>query len=659
MEIKQKVINTMRALGLNQVVTANSGHTGIVLGGAPLMYAVFASANFVASDTQWANRDRIVLSAGHGSALLYSAMHLFGFLSMEDLQNFRCFGSKTPGHPEISTAGVDVSTGALGQGFANAVGLAMAEKMLQKYNKPKYKIYDHYTYAIVGDGDLMEGISYESASFASKNRLNKLIVLYDSNRISLDGETNITSVENARERFEACGWNVLEVKDGNNVDEILNCINDAKNSDKPNIIICHTILGFSSPFANTNKCHGNPFDIVSMNETIKNLGLKSEPFNVDKEVYEYCAELCASKLVKYNEWKKLRSRYAVKYPSLSRALYPDTKKAVSKLDGLKFKETVSTREASHYALQTVAGNLPALVGGSADLSKSTLAFIKNSDYFTENTPDGRNIAYGVREHAMGAISNGIALHGEFLPFASTFLVFSDYMKYSIRMASLMSLRELFIFTHDSIAVGEDGATHQPVEQIEALRLIPNLNVFRPCDATETIAGYKLALESNKPTVLVLSRQKLPLIKGSDKNLALLGGYVISQESNKKELHGIIIASGSEVELAIKAKEIMENDGLSIRVVSMPERELFFKQDKKYIEKVLPSKMKCRLVIEAGATAGWYRVVGDDGVVLGVDGFGASGKPTDIFNKFGLTLPNIVRTMDALIKKTKTIIDSII
>lgn len=657
MEIRQKVINTMRALGLNQVVTASSGHTGIVLGAAPLMYSIFASANFNPEDSSWANRDRIVLSAGHGSALLYSALHLFGFLSMEDLQNFRQFGSKTPGHPEITTAGVDVSTGALGQGFANAVGLAFAEKMLEKYNKPKFEIYNHYTYVLVGDGDLMEGISYESASFATKNNLNKLIVLYDSNRISLDGETNITSTENTRERFLACGWNVWEVEDGNDVDAILNCINEAKKSDKPNIIICNTIIGFSSPFANTNKVHSNPFDIVTMNETIKSLGLSAEPFSVEDEVYSHCKALLAQKLTVYNEWKKMRARFGLRYSTS--ALEINTKKAVSKLENVKFKESISTREASHKALQVVAENLPALVGGSADLSKSTLAFIENSDYFSDKTPNGRNIAFGVREHAMGAISNGIALHGELLPFCSTFTVFSDYMRYAIRMSAIMSLREIFVFTHDSIAVGEDGTTHQPIEQIESLRLIPNLNVFRPCDANETIAGFKLALISDCPTALILSRQKLPLLNGSNSIEAMKGGYIISPEQNRNELHGIIIATGSEVELAVQAKEIMEKDGLSIRVVSMPDRELFFKQDIKYINKVLPSKMKCRLVVEAGVTAGWYRVAGDDGVVLGIDEFGASGKPKDLYNKFGLTLPNIVKTMDALIKKTQTIVDSVI
>ena len=661
--IEQKIINTMRKLGLNEVVTANSGHTGIILDAAPIVYAIFKSANFTPLVPDWANRDRIVLSAGHGSALLYAALHLFGFLDIEDLKNFRQFGSRTPGHPEISTAGVDASTGALGQGIANAVGLALAEKMLTRYNKPRFNIYDHYTYCLVGDGDLMEGISYESASFAGRYGLNKLIVLYDSNRISLDGRTSMTSNDDIKLRFESCNWNVQIVADGNDCDSILSAIEQAKQSNKPNIIICNTTIGFGSPFADSEKCHSNPFDVATMNETVKKMGLDTEPFKVDEDVYRYCQNLLLPlKNKAYNDWKKLRTRYAIKFPSLSKELSIDTKKAINKLSSLHFDEALSTRDAGFEILQVVAKNLPNIVGGCADLSKSTKAIIKGSPFFDsekDSEKTGRNIAYGVREHAMGAITNGLALHGEWLPFCSTFLVFSDYMRYAIRMAAIMKLQEIYVFTHDSIAVGEDGTTHQPVEQIESLRLIPNLNVFRPCDANETVAGYALALASKSPTALILSRQKLPILKGTDTEKAQFGGYVISPERNKKELHGIIIATGSEVELAVEAQKIMEKDGLSIRVVSMPERNLFLRQDKKYIEKVLPSKMKCRLVIEAGTTAGWYKIAGDSGCVLGVDTFGESGKPKELYAKFGLTLPNIVAIMDKLIKENQTIIDSVI
>ncbi len=660
MDIENKVINTLRKLGLNEVVTANSGHTGIVLSASPIMYAVFRCANFNPADTKWPNRDRIVLSAGHGSALLYAAMHLFGFLTMDDLKNFRKFGSKTPGHPEIKTAGVEASTGALGQGLANAVGMALAEKMLQKYNKPKFNIFDHYTYAIVGDGDLMEGISYESASFAGKYELNKLIVLYDSNRTSLDGKTDISTLENTAERFASCGWAVQVVEDGNDYESIIQAIKTAQNSYKPNLIICNTVIGYGSIYADSEKCHANPFNAMTMMETVKGFGLDTTPFQVDRDVYEHCNSLLNDKYKIYAEWKKLRSRYGIRYPILSRELTIDTKRAIAKLSSLKFNEDMSTREAGHKVLQVVANEVPNLVGGSADLSKSTLAILDDSTYFSNQNVNGRNIAFGVREHAMGAISNGLALHGEFLPFSSTFAVFSDYMRYAIRMACIMNLRELFIFTHDSIAVGEDGTTHQPVEQIESLRLIPNLTVFRPADATETAAGYALALKNEKsPTALILSRQKLPALKNSSFEGALYGGYIIKHEYNKKELHGIIIATGSEVELALKAQEIMEDDGLSIRVVSMPCRELFFKQDKKYREKVLPSKMKCRLVIEAGASAGWYRVAGQDGFVLGIDEFGESGKASELYAKFGFTLPNIVKIMDKLIKENQTIVESII
>lgn len=659
MDIENKVVNTLRKLGLNEVVSAKSGHTGIILSAAPMMYAVYKHANFNPADVAWQNRDRIILSAGHGSALLYAAMHLFGFLTIDDLKNFRQFGSKTAGHPEVKTAGVEASTGALGQGFANAVGIALAEKMLHKYNKPKFNLYNHYTYAIVGDGDLMEGISYEAAAFASKHNLNRLIVLYDSNRISLDGRTDNATIENTAERFSACGWEVFIVNDGNDIAEISCAIEKAKMSSKPNIIICNTIIGFGSIYANSEKCHANPFDTLSMNETIKGFGLDIEPFHVDDDVYAFCKSLVDEKVRVYNDWKKMRSRYAIRYPSLSRELSIDTKKAISKVSSMQFKEDICIREAGHKILQVIAKELPNLVGGSADLSKSTLASIDNSPYFSAQNVLGRNIAYGVREHAMGAISNGIALHGEFLPFSSTFTVFSDYMRYAIRMAAIMELQELFIFTHDSIAVGEDGTTHQPIEQIESLRLVPNLTAFRPADAREACAGFALALENKKtPTALFLSRQKLPILNSSFDG-AMKGGYIIKNEYNKNELHGIIIATGSEVELALKAQELMENDGLSIRVVSIPCRELFFRQDKKYIDKVLPPKMTCRLVIEAGVTAGWYRVAGADGYVLGIDEFGESGKPKDLYNKFGFTLPNIVKIMDKLIKENKTLIESII
>lgn len=659
MDIQQKTINTMRKLGLNQVLQAKSGHTGIVLGCAPIMYAVYASANINPADPHWFNRDRIVLSAGHGSALLYSAMHLFGFLEIDDLRDFRQIGSKTTGHPEISTAGVDASTGALGQGFSNAVGLALAEKMLQKYNKPKFPLIDHYTYVIVGDGDLMEGISYESASFAGKNGLNKLIVLYDSNRISLDGKTSNAVTEDMILRFQSAGFNVIEVENGNDYTEILKAIQQAKQSDKPNLIICNTVIGFGSPFADSEKCHSNPFDEESANKVIADLGLNTEPFAVDNDVYEHCQTLINNKLNHYYVWQKLSSKYKLKFGLEWKEIHFDTKKAVSKLGKMDFKGELSTREIGHKVLNQIAKNLPALVGGSADLSKSTLAYIEDSEYFGSENLNGKNIAYGVREHAMAGISNGLALHGGVLPFCSTFTVFSDYMRYSIRMSAMMNLKNIFIFTHDSIAVGEDGTTHQPIEQIESLRLIPNLQIFRPADANEVIASYQFALQNEGTTVIILSRQKLPQLENSSIEGTAFGGYIVSPEKNKKELNGIIVATGSEVELAIQAQKAIEKDDLSIRVVSMPNRELFFAQDKKYREKVLPCRMTCRLVVEAGVTAGWYKVAGFDGFVLGIDSFGESGKPVDLYRKFGFTLPNIVKLMDKLIDKNKTKIDSII
>ncbi len=659
MEIEQKVIKTLRKISLEQIYFANSGHSGIALGATNILYAVYKSAKINPQQPNWISRDRIILSAGHGSALLYSVLHLFGFLGIEDLQSFRNFGGLS-GHPEITINGVDCSTGALGQGIANAVGMCLAEKFLANKYNDKNKIIDNYTFCICGDGDLMEGISYESASFAGKNKLNKLILLYDANRNTLDSKLSDSFNEDVEMRFKSQGWNVY-FADGNNLNEIENAIENAKNSDKPNLIICQTTIGYGSTFADKNLAHSNPFNENSFLAYIRNLGLSEKPFEIDQDVYEFCNNLIIQKQKDYNLWLKCSRSYASKHPKKYRELTKaDFNQSIKKIKSIKFKEDVSTRVASNEVLQVVAQNYPNLFGGSADVAEATKAKINDEGYFSPQNLSNRNICFGVREFAMSAICNGLALYSNtILPFASTFLVFSDYAKSSIRMSALMNLKLMYIFTHDSIAVGEDGSTHQPVEQLESLRLIPNLNVFRPSDANETIAGYLLALKSNQPTALILSRQKLPALNCVDLDLAQKGGYVISYEQNKKELHGILIATGSEVELCLKAQKIMQDDGLSIRVISMPCKELFLRQGEKYINKVLREKNRCRLVVEAGATAGWYKLVGLDGAVLGVDDFGETGKQADLYKKFNLTLTEIIKQMDKLIKHNQTIVESII
>ena len=661
MEIEQEVIKSIRKIGLEQVYYAHSGHTGMVLGATNILYAVFLNAKLTNKEPNWISRDRIVLSAGHGSALLYSVLYHFGFLSLDDIKSFRQFGATTQGHPSVKTCGVDCSTGALGQGLGNAVGLAVAEKFLSsKYNE-KMKLIDNYTYCICGDGDLMEGVSYEVSSFAGKNQLNKLIVLYDSNRNTLDGKLDISFNENVKARFEAQNWQVLLV-DGNSLDEINQAIKTAQQSEiKPTLIICNTTIGYGSVYADNSIVHGNPFTEETFQKFLDSQDLPTEPYYVSKEVLDFCANLMKEKDKIYQKWLKDYSSFARFHPLKARDLTKSKAEDCAKqLLKVKFKQDTSTREASFLILNELAKIMPNLIGGCADVARSTKVQIQDEGYFSPENYSNRNIAFGVREFAMSTICNGLALYGcGILPFASTLAVFSDYMRSGIRMSALMNLKMLYIFTHDSIGAGEDGATHQPVEQIESFRIMPNVRVFRPCDAKETVAGFRLALKNDAPTLLFLNKYKTPVLQNSSIEGAELGGYVISYESNKKELHGIIIATGSEVHLALQAQKIMQSDGLSIRVVSMPDRELFLKQDKKYQNSVLPKKNKARLVIEAGVDSGWYKIVGLDGMVLGVDDFGESGTRADLYKKFNLTLPNIIKTMDKLIKQNQTIVESII
>lgn len=652
MLIQQKAVNTLRKLSIDQITRAKSGHPGVALGAAPIIFSLYNSgATYVPSKPNWFNRDRIVLSGGHASSLLYSALHLFGFdVSVKDLKNFRQLGSITPGHPETGiTPGVDVSTGALGQGFANAVGFAIAEKHIATmYNTEDIKICDHHTFVVCGDGDLMEGIAYESAVIAGHLKLNKLIALYDSNDITLDGSIGFSSSENVVERFKAANWNVILVSDGNDYMAITRAIRRAKRSKtKPTLIICKTTIGFGSDLAGSHKCHGAPFNMEETISICDRLNVDEVPFEIDYGVAQFCKNAGNKHAEKEAQWSALKDLYKEKYKDKYEELFvKHDKKIVNALSKLEFTKDISTRQASGDVLNAIAEIEPLLFGGCADLSETTKMQIKKDGFITASNFNARNIAFGIREHAMAAIGNGLALHGGIKPFVSTFLVFSDYCKYSIRMSAMMDVPLLYAFTHDSIAVGQDGTTHQPIEQLESLRLIPNLNVFRPADAVETVAAYNFWIEEAKPTALVLSRQNLPILKGSSVQNALKGGYVVSKAKDSKEKI-VLIATGSEVSLCIEAQKKLEKAGVSTRVVSMPCRSLFLKQTKAYIKSVLGTGK--RVVVEAGVTAGWRDIATDEGICIGVNVFGESGPSEEVLELFGITVENIVKNAKKLVK----------
>ena len=657
MEIEEKVIKTLRQLSLDQIYSAKSGHLGISLGCANIMYAVFKSAIFNPEDTTWINRDRIVLSAGHGSALLYSALHLFGFLTIDDLKTFRTMGG-LPGHPEITTKGVDCTTGALGQGFCNAVGMAIGSKFLAKRYNSQNEIINNYTYCICSDGDLMEGISYEASSIAGNLDLDRLIVLYDSNRVCLDGSTKGVFDEDIMARFTSQGWSVL-LADGNDYNNIFESIQSIKEEKGPKIIICTTTIAYDSPFADSVNAHSPLITEDIYNQITQNLGISTQPFEVAEDVYSFCKNLISAKINQYKEWKKVSTKMSLLHPKKYAELCGKNYNISKKLYNMHNEESVSTRDLWGNLLQKLSTQIPNLIVGSADLAKSTRNVIENEKCLNSQNL-GRNIYFGVREGSMAAISNGLALFGGgILPIVSTFLVFSDYMRPAIRMSAIMGLRQIFVFTHDSVMVGQDGITHQPVEQLESLRCIPRLNVFRPCDEIELSASTHYALNNPNPTALILSRQKIKNSQKSSFSGTMQGAYIYSKEKNKKELNGIIIATGSELNIALKSQELLEKEGYSVRVVSMPNRELFLKQSEQYRESVLPSKNRCRLVLELGVTNGWYRIVGLDGAVLGVDDFGETGTGVEMLQKFNFTLSNIVATLRKLMKTNETYVDSII
>ena len=654
------IANTIRGLSVDGVAAANSGHPGMPLGMADVCAVLWSEhMNFNPKNPKWLNRDRFILSAGHGSMLIYSLLHLYGYdLSMDDLKAFRQWGSKTPGHPEnFITAGVETTTGPLGQGVANAVGFALAEASLAaRYNREGSEIIDHYTYVVAGDGCLQEGISHEACSFAGHNKLGKLIMLYDSNNITIDGPTHISFTEDTRKRFEAYGWQVLEI-DGHDYDQINVAIAEAKKEkSKPSIIICKTIIGFGSPNrAGTSKAHGEPFPAEEIELMKEKLGLpKDKSFFVPDEISDLRAKTQEKGENLEKKWNELWENYKNKNQEAAKELENSIKGEISKeaLDIPQFgsEKAIATRSASGTVLNHIAKYIPQLMGGSADLTPSNNTLPAGEESFSPENPKGRYIRYGVREHGMAAIMNGMALHGGVLPYSGTFFVFSDYMRPAMRMSALMEQQVVYVLTHDSIGLGEDGPTHQPEAHLWAYRTIPNMTVIRPMDANETAEAWKSALKNKKgPTCLVLTRQNLPVydragLGWAKSEEAQKGGYVFCED---KDFEAIIIATGSEVELAVEAKAKLNEQGVKVRIVSMPSTNIFDEQPQEYKESVLPKNILKRVAVEAGVTLGWYKYVGLEGRVIGLDRFGASAPYKTLYKEFGITTDAIVEAVNSL------------
>ena len=649
-KIDKLSISAIRALSIEQIEKAKSGHPGLPLGAAPMAYELFRHhLRHDPSHPEFIDRDRFVLSAGHGSALLYSLLHLCGYkVSIDDLKNFRQYGSITTGHPEYGVCpGVETSTGPLGQGIANAVGFALAEKLLAaKYNRPGLRIIDHHTFVFSGDGCLQEGIAYEAASLAGTLGLNKLILLYDKNDITIEGNISLTFTEDVGKRHEAMGWNVLYVEDGEDIVEIGKAIEKAKKStDKPTIIIVKTTIGFGSPKAGTSACHGAPLGADGVKATKEKMGYDYAEFEVPDDVRRNFTQLIENSPKPSHD--KLLAEYKTKYPIEYAQLMADLNGEVKIDEAELYKNelpSISTRKAGSVILNKLADMIECLVGGSADLGPSNLTSLGGKPEVSRSVA-GRYIHFGIREHAMAAIANGMQIHGGFRTYVSTFFAFSDYMKNAIRMSALMKLPVIYIFTHDSIGVGEDGPTHQPIEHLAGLRAMPDLDVFRPCDFRETAASYISAVKANNPTCIVESRQDLPVIEGSGEG-ALKGGYVISDIEG---FEGIIMAAGSEVSLAIEAQKLLLAKGIKVRVVSIPCFRLFDNQDKEYIESVLPTSIRKRVAVEAAASMPWAKYVGLDGAYVCIDKFGLSAPAKKLFAHFGLTGENVVSVTEKLIR----------
>lgn len=659
MDISNLSIATIRSLGIDTINKANSGHPGMVLGSAPALYTLFnKELNIYNKEAEWINRDRFVLASGHASALLYSMLHLTGFdVTIDDLKNFRQLNSHTPGHPEIEmTHGVDASSGPLGQGIPMAAGMAMAEKFLaSQYNKENFDIIDHYTYVLCGDGDMQEGVTYEAASLAGHLSLGKLIVLYDANKVTLDGPLSMSFSENVKKRYEACNWQVLEVKDGNDINEIHKAIKKGKKEQfKPTLIIVNTVIGFGSANQGTNKVHGAPLGKEDGKNAKLSYGFDHDEFYVPEEVYEdFKKKTIKRGKSKFNKWNKLFNEYKEQYPTEAKQL----EDAIAGKYSLNIDELLknypvghndATRNTSLEVIQEVAKQNPTFLSGTADLASSTKTKIKDEDDFSVENYNGRNLVFGIREFAMVAIMNGMTLHKGVKVSSGGFLVFSDYFKASVRMACLMKLPIILPLSHDSIAVGEDGPTHQPIEQFAMLRSIPNMHVIRPGDAVEMAAAWKLAIESTEnPTALILTRQNVETMENSSVEGVSKGAYVIGKEEN--HLDAIIIASGSEVNLAMKAKKVLLEKGIDVRVVSMPCQEIFDQQDEQYKEAVLPNAMRKRLSVEMASSFGWHKYVGLDGITMSIDEFGKSAPAQDVIQSYGFTVDGVVENIEKLLK----------
>ncbi|MTT33302.1 transketolase [Terrilactibacillus sp. BCM23-1] len=661
--IEQLSIDTIRTLSIDAIEKANSGHPGMPLGAAPMAYTLWSKVmKHSPNNPNWFNRDRFVLSAGHGSMLLYSLLHLFGYgLTIEDLKNFRQWGSKTPGHPEYGhTAGVDATTGPLGQGIAMAVGMAMAEAHLgAKYNREGFNLVDHHTYAICGDGDLMEGVASEAASLAGHLKLGKLVVLYDSNDISLDGDLNMSFSEDVMKRFEAYGWQVIRVEEGNDIQAIKEALDKANaKTDQPTLIEVKTVIGFGAPTkSGKNTSHGSPLGEEEALAAKKNYGWDYEPFFVPEEVKQHFEKFKQKGAELEEDWNKLFNSFKSAFPELGEELQnaidgklPDGYE--SELPQYKVGDSKASRITSNEVLNVLAGKIPQLFGGAADLASSTKTLMGQDINYSPKNYEGRNIWFGVREFGMAAAVNGMALHGGVLPYSSTFFVFSDYLKPAVRLSALMGLPLVYVFTHDSIAVGEDGPTHEPIEQLAGLRAIPNLSVIRPADGNETREAWKLAVEStDHPTALVLTRQNLPtlegMVQGATEGVAK-GAYIVSEA--KKEAEGILIATGSEVSKAVEAQQILEKDNIFVRVVSLPSWDLFDRQSKEYKDAILPPNLTKRVGVEMAASLGWHKYVGLEGDLVTIDKFGASANGDKVQEEYGFTAENIASKMKKLFNK---------
>ncbi|WP_456392307.1 transketolase [Persephonella sp.] len=652
-------INTIRVLSLDQIQTAKSGHPGMPLGASPMAYVLWDK--FLRHNPEnpgWFNRDRFILSAGHASAMLYSLLHLYGYdLPLEELKRFRQWGSKTPGHPEYGhTPGVEATTGPLGQGFGMGVGMAIAECFLANYfNRDGFNIVDHYTYAIVSDGDLMEGISSEAAALAGRLKLGKLIYLYDDNHITIDGPTDITWTEDIELRFKAHGWHVITVPDGEDLDAIYGAIKAAQDEkEKPSLIRIKTHIGWHSPKQDNPAVHGAPLSDEEAKATKRALGFPEDKmFYIPEEALEHFRQAVDRGRQLEQEWNEMFERYRREYPELAEEferfingqlpegwdeelpVYTDTSKKVA------------TRSASGDTLNALADRIPNIIGGSADLASSNKVVLKGKGDFYCDSPSGRNIHYGIREHAMGAAVNGMALHGGLIPFGATFFVFSDYMRASVRLAALMGVHSIFVYTHDSIGVGEDGPTHQPVEHLMSFRIMPDLTVIRPADANETVEAWKIAIREKKPVLLVLTRQNVPVLDPSKypiKEGVEKGAYILEEDENPEI---VLIGTGSEVHVCLSAAQLLREDGIKVRVVSMPSWELFFKQPEEYRKQVLPPELP-KVAVEAGSSLGWKEIVGDNGIVIGMETFGASAPGGELMERFGFTSSNVAQKAKQLL-----------